>query len=136
MPYLPKKASDSKGEFFTYAPKHNKIKKIHKNGFDLILSDMAPNTIGHSKTDHLRIIQMAEDIYQFSIDFLKKGSSLVIKILQGSNEKEIILLLKKKFRLFASAFEIATSQSIFIFSSLILFMLNQFTLLIFSSFGQ
>ena len=30
MHYLPKKASDSKGEFFTYAPKHNKIKKIHK----------------------------------------------------------------------------------------------------------
>ena len=30
MHYLPKKISDSKGEFFTYAPKHNKIKKVHK----------------------------------------------------------------------------------------------------------
>ena len=81
---------------------------------------MAPNTIGHSKTDHLRIIQMAEDIYQFSIDFLKKGSSLVIKILQGSNEKEIILLLKKKFRsvsYFKPKSSRATSREIYLISS-------------------
>ena len=30
--------------------------------FDLILSDIAPNTIGHQSTDHLRIASMIEDI--------------------------------------------------------------------------
>ncbi len=74
-----------------------KIKNFHINKFNLILSDMSPNTIGHQKTDHLKIIQMADDILNFSLDYLKFNSNLVIKIFQGSNEKIFIDKLNMKF---------------------------------------
>ena len=38
---------------------HKKIQNNYINKFNLILSDMSPNTIGHSNTDHLRIIEMS-----------------------------------------------------------------------------
>ena len=56
---------------------------------------MSPNTIGHQKTDHLKIIQMAEDILDFSLDYLKFNSNLVIKIFQGNNESSLLNKLRK-----------------------------------------
>jgi len=76
-----------------------KIKNFHNAKFDLILSDMSPNTIGHQETDHLKIIQLADDILDFSLDYLKLNSNLVIKIFQGSNEKDFIDKLNKKFEI-------------------------------------
>mgnify|MGYP001322044790 CR=1 FL=1 len=65
--------------------------------FDLILSDIAPNTTGHQPTDHLRISSMIEDIISI-IDFIAlPSSSFVFKIWQGSEEKNIINKLKKKY---------------------------------------
>ena len=75
----------------------DKIKKIYKYRFDLILSDMAPNSTGHNKTDHLKIMQMADDIVEFISEFLNNDGKLVIKILQGSGEKDLIFRLKKIF---------------------------------------
>ena len=61
----------------------NKIKKLYKKKFDLILSDMSPNTTGHSNTDHLQIIQIAEEVLQFSLNHINKNGNLIIKIFQG-----------------------------------------------------
>ena len=48
--------------------------------FDLILSDIAPNTTGHKSTDHLRISSMIEDII-FILDLIAlPASSFVFKI--------------------------------------------------------
>ena len=77
----------------------NEIKKVHKDKFDLILSDMSPNTTGHSNTDHLQIIQIAEEVLQFSLNHINKNGNLIIKIFQGSNEKNLVSQLKKKFEL-------------------------------------
>ena len=69
------------------------------NYYDLILSDIAPNTTGHQSTDHLRITTMLFDIIELLESGLVNDGSFITKIWKGSEEKEIINLLKKKFKL-------------------------------------
>ncbi len=68
-----------------------------KNKFDLVLSDVAPNTTGHQSTDHLRISQLIYEVIDRLEIILKKQGSLIFKIWKGEEEKEIIKMLKKIF---------------------------------------
>ena len=68
-----------------------------KNKFDLILSDVAPNTTGHQSTDHLRISQLINEVIDRLEIILKKQGSFIFKIWKGEEEKEIIKMLKKIF---------------------------------------
>mgnify|MGYP001213679399 FL=1 len=70
--------------------------KLKKN-FDLILSDIAPNTTGHKSTDHLRLSSMLFDIIDTLDQMMIKGGVFVTKIWKGSEEREMINILKKKF---------------------------------------
>jgi len=81
-----------KENFLTYD--YSKIP--HK--FDLILSDIAPNTTGHQTTDHLRISSMIEDIISVLDLIASPSSSFVFKIWKGSEEMNIINKLKKKYK--------------------------------------
>ncbi len=64
---------------------------------DLVLSDMAPNTVGHRETDHLRIVGLIELAAAFAISVLKPGGSFVAKAFQGGETAQIIRDLKKHF---------------------------------------
>ena len=66
-----------------------------KNKFDLVLSDVAPNTTGHQSTDHLRISQLIYEVIDRLEIILKKQGSFIFKIWKGEEEKEIIKMLKK-----------------------------------------
>ena len=68
-----------------------------KNTFDLVLSDVAPNTTGHQSTDHLRISQLIYEVIDRLEIILKKQGSFIFKIWKGEEEKEIIKMLKKIF---------------------------------------
>ena len=68
-----------------------------KNKFDLVLSDVAPNTTGHQSTDHLRISQLIYEVIDRLEIILKKQGSFIFKIWKGEEEKEIIKILKKIF---------------------------------------
>ena len=68
-----------------------------KNKFDLVLSDVAPNTTGHQSTDHLRISQLIYEVIDRLEITLKKQGSFIFKIWKGEEEKEIIKMLKKIF---------------------------------------
>ena len=70
-----------------------------ENYFDLILSDIAPNTTGHQSTDHLRITNMLFDIIELLDKVLINQGSFAAKIWKGSEEKELINKLKKKFEI-------------------------------------
>ena len=70
-----------------------------KDYFDLILSDIAPNTTGHQSTDHLRISRMLFDIIEILNKILISDGTFVTKIWKGSEEKELLNKLKKKFKL-------------------------------------
>ena len=66
--------------------------------FNLILSDVAPNTTGHQSTDHLRISQLIFEIIKRLKKILKNKGSFIFKIWKGEEEKEIIKKLKSIFK--------------------------------------
>ena len=68
-----------------------------KRKFDLVLSDVAPNTTGHQSTDHLRISQLIYEVIGKLEIILKNKGSFIFKIWKGEEEKEIIKILKKIF---------------------------------------
>ena len=80
-----------------------------ENYYDLILSDIAPNTTGHQSTDHLRIATMLFDIIELLEKVLVSDGAFITKIWKGSEEKEIINQLKKKFK-FVSYFKPDSSR--------------------------
>jgi 23S rRNA (uridine2552-2'-O)-methyltransferase len=64
---------------------------------DLVLSDMAPSTIGHATTDHLRIVALAEAAYSLAAAILKPGGAFVVKVFQGGAEGALLAQLKRDF---------------------------------------
>ncbi len=64
---------------------------------DLVLSDMAPNTTGHSATDHIRIVALAELALAVALDTLAPGGAFVAKVFQGGSERQILATLKRSF---------------------------------------
>ncbi len=66
--------------------------------FDLILSDIAPNTTGHQSTDHLRISQLIYEIIDKLKIILNYKGSFIFKIWKGDEEKEIIKRLNFLFK--------------------------------------
>jgi len=64
---------------------------------DVVLSDMAGNATGHRKTDHLRIVGLAEAAAQFAHEVLRPGGSFLCKVLQGGTEAELLRTLKRDF---------------------------------------
>ncbi|MFT4091423.1 MAG: RlmE family RNA methyltransferase [Asticcacaulis sp.] len=65
---------------------------------DVVLSDMAHNTIGHKQTDHLKIVGLIEIAVDFALRNLKPGGAFVTKAFQGGETKDILLTLKVHFR--------------------------------------
>ncbi|MNC88390.1 Ribosomal RNA large subunit methyltransferase E [compost metagenome] len=65
---------------------------------DLVLSDMAANTVGHKQTDHLRTMGLVEAAAQFAVDTLAEGGAFVAKVLAGGTDAELLALLKRHFR--------------------------------------
>jgi 23S rRNA (uridine2552-2'-O)-methyltransferase len=68
-----------------------------RGGADLVLSDMAAPTTGHTATDHLRIIALAEDAFAFAETILAPGGAFVAKVFQGGTEGELLATLKQAF---------------------------------------
>lgn len=64
---------------------------------DLVLSDMAAPATGHSRTDHLRIMGLAETAYDFAAKVLAPGGAFVCKLFQGGAERELLDRLKLDF---------------------------------------
>ena len=65
---------------------------------DLVLSDMAANTVGHKQTDHLRTMALVEAAAWFAVETLEEGGAFVAKVLAGGTDKDLLDLLKKHFR--------------------------------------
>ena len=64
---------------------------------DLVLSDMAANTVGHKQTDHLRTMGLVEAGAWFAVETLDKGGAFVAKVLAGGTDTDLLTLLKKHF---------------------------------------
>jgi 23S rRNA (uridine2552-2'-O)-methyltransferase len=64
---------------------------------DVVLSDMAANATGHRKTDHLKIMALAEAAAEFAYQVLAPGGALLCKLLQGGTEAALLSQLKRDF---------------------------------------
>ncbi|MCA3629788.1 MAG: RlmE family RNA methyltransferase [Methylobacterium sp.] len=64
---------------------------------DGVLSDMAANTTGHKKTDHLRIIGLAEGAVAFAREVLAPGGFFLCKLFQGGDTAKLVTELKRDF---------------------------------------
>ena len=65
---------------------------------DLILSDMAANTVGHKQTDHLRTMGLVEAAAWFAVENLEPGGAFIAKVLAGGTDADLLAFLKKHFR--------------------------------------
>jgi 23S rRNA (uridine2552-2'-O)-methyltransferase len=64
---------------------------------DVVLSDMAPNTTGHRKTDPLRILGLVEGAVAFAAEVLNPGGTFVAKVFQSGADATLMTELKRDF---------------------------------------
>jgi 23S rRNA (uridine2552-2'-O)-methyltransferase len=82
---------------FLDATAPQRLKDLLGGQADLVLSDMAANATGHRKTDHLRIMALAEAAAHFAREVLAPGGSFLCKVLQGGTEAALLAELKRDF---------------------------------------
>jgi 23S rRNA (uridine2552-2'-O)-methyltransferase len=64
---------------------------------DVVLSDMAPNTVGHRQTDHLRIMGLIEAAAEFAVSVLEPGGVFIAKAFQGGETAALMTELRRRF---------------------------------------
>ena len=74
-----------------------RLKTMLGGDADVVMSDMAANTTGHKKTDHLKIVALAELAADFAREVLAPGGIFLAKVLQGGTEGELLANLKRDF---------------------------------------
>jgi 23S rRNA (uridine2552-2'-O)-methyltransferase len=75
----------------------DELKKMLGGPADVVLSDMAANATGHRKTDHLKIMALAEAAADFAREVLAPGGAFLCKVLQGGTEATLLAGLKQDF---------------------------------------
>ena len=74
-----------------------KLKDALGEPADLVLSDMAANTVGHPQTDHLRTMGLVEAGLEFAKEVLRPGGAFVAKVLAGGADSSLVAELKRHF---------------------------------------
>jgi 23S rRNA (uridine2552-2'-O)-methyltransferase len=64
---------------------------------DLVMSDMAANTVGHQQTDHLRTMALVEAGLEFATEVLRPGGTFLAKVLAGGADHALVAALKRNF---------------------------------------
>jgi 23S rRNA (uridine2552-2'-O)-methyltransferase len=82
---------------FNAADAPERLKQMLDGSADGVLSDMAANATGHRKTDHLRIVALAELAAEFAHEVLSPGGFFLAKVLQGGTESDLLASLKRDF---------------------------------------
>jgi len=65
--------------------------------FDVMLSDMAPNTTGHRDTDHHRSMALCELVLMRSGALLRPGGHLLMKAFEGGSFQELVQRIQTCF---------------------------------------
>jgi 23S rRNA (uridine2552-2'-O)-methyltransferase len=75
----------------------DRLKEALGGPADLVLSDMAANTVGHQQTDHLRTMALVEAGLEFATEILRPGGAYVAKVLAGGTDNQLLAELKRHF---------------------------------------
>jgi 23S rRNA (uridine2552-2'-O)-methyltransferase len=71
--------------------------QLRDGGADVVLSDLAAPASGHARTDHLRIMALAEAAAEFACEVLALDGTFLAKVFQGGTERELLGRLKREF---------------------------------------
>lgn len=74
-----------------------RLKALLGGPADVVLSDMAAPTTGHTPTDHLRIMGLAEAAFDFAEEVMAPGGAFICKLFQGGAERTLLDRLKRGF---------------------------------------
>jgi 23S rRNA (uridine2552-2'-O)-methyltransferase len=66
--------------------------------YDLVLSDAAPLTSGSGLVDARRSLEIASRALQIAVYGLKQGGTLVVKVFQGGEEKQLLSAMGVRFQ--------------------------------------
>jgi 23S rRNA (uridine2552-2'-O)-methyltransferase len=75
----------------------DKLKQALEGPADLVLSDMAANTVGHPQTDHFRTMALVEAGLEFATEVLRPGGAYLAKVLAGGTDAQLLADLKRHF---------------------------------------
>ena len=75
----------------------DRLKEALGGEADLVLSDMAANTVGHQQTDHLRTMALVEAGLEFACEVLRPGGAYVAKVLAGGADNQLVAEMKRHF---------------------------------------
>jgi 23S rRNA (uridine2552-2'-O)-methyltransferase len=75
----------------------DKLREALGGPADLVLSDMAANTVGHPQTDHLRTMALVEAGLEFATEVLRPGGAYVAKVLAGGADNQLVAEMKRHF---------------------------------------
>ena len=65
--------------------------------FDLIMSDMAPNTTGSKFTDQTRSFNLCEEALDLASLYLKEGGNFIVKIFMGPDVQDYLMTMRRMF---------------------------------------
>ncbi|MCR6660835.1 MAG: RlmE family RNA methyltransferase [Asticcacaulis sp.] len=97
LPVDPVPGADLLEADFTDPAIGQKLMELMGGKPDVVLSDLAHNTVGHKQTDHLKIMGLLELAGDFALDNLKPGGAFVAKAFQGGETEQLLLRLKLAF---------------------------------------
>jgi 23S rRNA (uridine2552-2'-O)-methyltransferase len=68
--------------------------------FDVVLSDMAPNTTGIKDVDQIRSLELVEKVFGTLPTLLKPGGNVVVKIFDSNDAQMYLKNVSKNFEIF------------------------------------
>ena len=86
------------GDFLDLTNVEKVITLLDGNLADVVMSDMAPSTCGIRKVDHIRIMILIEEVFEFCKKSLNNNGVMIAKVFQGGTENVLLQELKKCFK--------------------------------------
>lgn len=87
------------GDFLEEKALHELEALLKGKKVDVVMSDMAHNTTGHTQTDHIRIMELVELAYEFACDHLAPNGTFIAKVFAGGTESKLLSRIKKSFKM-------------------------------------
>ena len=76
----------------------DKLKAMMGGSADVVLSDMAANATGHTRTDHIKIVALVEAAAEFAREVTAPGGAFLAKVIQGGTEGSLLAALKRDYK--------------------------------------
>lgn len=75
----------------------DKLREALDGAPDLVMSDMAANTVGHRQTDQMRTMALVEAAIHFAAQVLAPGGAFIAKVFAGGADPALVAELKRHF---------------------------------------